>query len=54
MWLALVNVWLGDGVPRWVAGIGKYLAMDGLSRLGAGIGECLARGLSAEMGGWHW
>ena len=35
--LALVSVCLGDGVPRW---------RDS-------IGECLARGLSAEMGGWH-
>ena len=36
--MTLVSVWLGDGVPRW----------------GAGIGGCLIRGRGAEMGGWHW
>ena len=42
--LALVNVCLGDGIPRW----------------DAGICECLSRrrsaemGLRTEIGGWHW
>ena len=40
MWLALVSVWLGDGVPRWVAGISEYLSREGLLRWGSSIGEC--------------
>ena len=47
-----MSVWLGDGVPRWRAGIGKYLSKEGVPRCGTGIGECLSRGGSV-MGCWH-
>ena len=40
---ALVSVWLGEGVPRWEAGLGECLTRDGVPKWEAGIGVCLAR-----------